>query len=261
MVRSLPPDGYEVVFTGSFDVEDVVRAARDLAERDVGRRARDVLVDASAAAFAQPDVDELAWLAAEMRSAYPRGRDLRYLFVASPAAPGVIDDYRRVRSAMAQTGSEGSPLLQVFTSRDDALEAINGAAVAAVWHLERDEHDGVIVTWRGPFDMDEFLATGTAFQAEDPEMKAPYIIQDFRAMTIDAVALSTLHRIAVGLGTRNPRPSWFRSAVVATGEVADAIEQFRDVRDLASGRAEEMRPAMEVFADYDDAAAWARGGL
>ncbi|MEM9467515.1 MAG: hypothetical protein AAGA90_19225 [Actinomycetota bacterium] len=129
------------------------------------------------------------------------------------------------------------------------------------WTIRRDDGGGgLFLSWSGPFDLDELLASASALGETDPDEVAPYIVQDFTEMTLDAVAIETLHLLANRVPSRFPRSTSFRSAIVATGVVASTFEQYVEVRDLASARSPQRLPPIRVFPDLDAALAWASGG-
>ena len=131
---------------------------------------------------------------------------------------------------------------------------------APTWSIDKTEDGGLFMSWSGPFDLDELLASATALGEIDPDETAPYIVQDLREMTLDAVAIETLHLLASRVPSRFPRSSSFRSAIIGTGIVAETFRQYVEVRDLASARSPQRLPPIRVFDDLDAGLEWGRNG-
>ena len=136
-----------------------------------------------------------------------------------------------------------------------------GVMVSATpsWSIHHEADGGLSMVWSGPFDLEELLASATALGEADPDEQAPYIVQDLREMTVDSVAIETLHQLASRVPSRFPRPTSFRSAIIATGAVAEAFTEYVAVRDLASARSPQRLPPIRVFPDVELALSWARG--
>ncbi len=114
--------------------------------------------------------------------------------------------------------------------------------------------------WDGPFEFDGYLRAVERVDEVVREGGVHFAIVDARGMTDPPDDHAELHRIGAALRPRVTQGGSFRTGIVATGPAADFYTAFLEMRDMVSLARAHDRPTARIFADHDEAVAWASAG-